>query len=79
MHCVIMITQHSSSLKGVNLLQSAEKQTPLQKIRGPRMARLIATNATDERMVKITETNKQAQNGLAQVHTKHFKRLQVFP
>jgi len=40
------------------------------------MARLIVTNATDERMVKKTETNKQVQNRLyeqAQVHTKHFK------
>jgi len=46
------------------------------------MARLIAMNATDGRMVKKTETNKQAQNRLyeqAQVHTKYFKRLQVFP
>jgi len=39
-------------------------------------------NATNEQMVKKTEMNKQAQNRLyeqAQVHTKHFKRLQVFP
>jgi len=46
------------------------------------MARLITMNATDERMVKKTETNKQAQNRLyeqAQVHAKNFKRLQVFP
>jgi len=27
-HCIMMIMQRSSSLKGVNLLQSAEKQTP---------------------------------------------------
>jgi len=60
----------------------AEKQTPLQKIRGLRMARsLLTTNETDEWMVKKTEMNKQAQNKLyeqAQVHTKHFKWLQVF-
>jgi len=41
------------------------------------MARsLLATNTTDEWMVKKTEMNKQAQNKLyeqAQVHTKHFK------
>jgi len=37
---------------------------------------LLATNATDEQMVKKTEMNKQPQNRLyeqAQVHTKHFK------
>jgi len=48
---------------------------------GQKLTRLIATNATDEQMVKKTETNKQAQNRLyeqAQAHTKHFKRLQVF-
>jgi len=36
----------------------------------------IATNETDEQMVKKTDTNKQAQNRLyeqAQVRTKHFK------
>jgi len=40
---------------------------------GQKLTRLIATNATDEWMVKKTETNKQVQNRLyeqAQVHTK---------
>jgi len=36
----------------------------------------ITTNATDEQMVKKTDTNKQVKNRLyeqAQAHTKHFK------
>jgi len=48
---------------------------------GQKLTWLITTNATDEWMVKKTETNKQAQNRLyeqAQVHTKHFKQFQVF-
>jgi len=43
-----------------------------------RSTRLIVTNATDERMVKQTETNKQAQNTIyeqAQVHTKAIADL----
>jgi len=43
---------------------------------GQKLTWLIVTNATYERMVKKTETNKQAQNRLyeqARVHTKHFK------
>jgi len=45
-------------------------------VHGQKLTWLIATNAIDERMVKKTETNKQAQNRLyeqAQVRAKHFK------
>jgi len=38
--------------------------------RGPRMARLIVMNATDERMVKKTNKHKR---GCMNKHTKHFK------
>jgi len=46
---------------------------------GQKLTWLIATNATDEWMVKKTETNKQAQNRLYEQAQVHTKRLQAFP